>query len=197
MEANTGSRASPHWRVLYEAAVLEIDAEKLPQRIAQAQSAIMDRVEDLNHSCDGSESKALIDALNVCVTFAKWRILTAKHKIPVTPTIFPFLRARAKHMFPKNNPDLAVAFVDCPYCDGENAITKTGLLPSQGEFQDREVACQHCTSLFLLSESKKGVRTRRPNVQLNSESVVVKPEIAAEQMKREAAQVSRPTERVE
>jgi hypothetical protein len=31
---------------------------------------------------------------------------------------------------------------------------------------------------------------RRPNVQLNSESVVVKPEIAAEQMEKEAAQLS-------
>ena len=65
MEANTGSRASPHWRVLYEAAVLEIDVKKLPHRIAEARNAIMDRVEDLNHSCDSSESEALIDALNV------------------------------------------------------------------------------------------------------------------------------------
>jgi hypothetical protein len=65
MEANTGNRASPHWRALHEAAVLEIDVQKLPQRIAQAQSAIMDRIEDLNHSCDNSESQALMDALNV------------------------------------------------------------------------------------------------------------------------------------
>jgi hypothetical protein len=34
---------------------------------------------------------------------------------------------------------------------------------------------------------------RRPNVQLNSESVVVKPEIAAEQMEKEATQASMPT----
>src|SRR5207248_10026357 len=34
---------------------------------------------------------------------------------------------------------------------------------------------------------------RRPNVQLNSESVVVKPEIAAEQMEKEATQASIPT----
>jgi hypothetical protein len=34
---------------------------------------------------------------------------------------------------------------------------------------------------------------RRPNVQLNSESVVVKPEIAAQQMEKEAAQASIPT----
>jgi hypothetical protein len=63
-------------------------------------------------------------------------------------------------MFPPNNPDLVVAFVDCPYCDGENVITKTGLLPSQGEFSDCEIACQHCSSLFLLSESEKGARAR-------------------------------------
>ena len=65
MEANTGKGAPPHWRVLYQAAVLEIDINKLPQRIAEAQSAIMDQIEDLNHSCDGSESQALTDALNV------------------------------------------------------------------------------------------------------------------------------------
>lgn len=63
-------------------------------------------------------------------------------------------------MFPKKDPDLVVTFVDCPYCDGENAITKAGLLPSQGEFPDREVACRHCSSLFLTSESEKGIRTR-------------------------------------
>ena len=65
MEANTGNRASPHWRDLFEAAILEIDVQRLPQRIDQAQNAIMDRVEDLNHSCDSSESHALMDALNV------------------------------------------------------------------------------------------------------------------------------------
>src|SRR5262249_23509939 len=65
MEASTGKRASPNWHALYEAAVLEIDLNKLPHRIAEAQDAIMDRIEDLNHSCDGSERRALIDALNV------------------------------------------------------------------------------------------------------------------------------------
>ncbi len=63
-------------------------------------------------------------------------------------------------MFQKKSPDLVVAFVDCPYCDGENVITKTGLHPSRREFPDREIACLHCSSLFLLSETEKGVRTR-------------------------------------
>jgi hypothetical protein len=65
MGAGTGNRASPPWRTLYEAAVLEIDSNKLPERIAEAERAIMDRMEDLNHSGDGSESHALMNALNV------------------------------------------------------------------------------------------------------------------------------------
>ena len=36
MEANTGKRASPNWRALYEAAVLELDPEKIPASIAEA-----------------------------------------------------------------------------------------------------------------------------------------------------------------
>jgi hypothetical protein len=65
MESNTGSGASEYWRVLYQAAVLEIDPNKLPQRIAEAKGAIMDRIEDFIHSGDGSESQALTNALNV------------------------------------------------------------------------------------------------------------------------------------
>ena len=65
MEANTGKRASPNWRALYEAAVLELDPEKIPARIAEAQRAVMDRMEDLNRSSDGAESQALMNALNV------------------------------------------------------------------------------------------------------------------------------------
>ncbi len=62
MEANAGNRASPNWRALYEAAVLELDPEKISARIAEAQRAVM--MEDLNRS-DGSESEALMNALNV------------------------------------------------------------------------------------------------------------------------------------
>lgn len=65
MKANSGDRASPHWRVLYRAAILEIDVNKLGALIVEAQNAIMDRIEDLNHSCDSSESQTLMDALNV------------------------------------------------------------------------------------------------------------------------------------
>jgi hypothetical protein len=62
--ANTRSRASPQWRTLYKAAFLELDRDKLPQRITDAQQAIMDRMEDLNRSEDGPESEAALDALN-------------------------------------------------------------------------------------------------------------------------------------
>jgi hypothetical protein len=65
MEAKTGNGGSSNWRVLYEAAVLEIDPKKVPQRLADAQSAIMNRMEDLNKSSDGSESQALMNALDV------------------------------------------------------------------------------------------------------------------------------------
>jgi hypothetical protein len=65
MRPNTGSRGSPHWRTLYEAAILELDCGQVLQRIAEAQRAIMDRMEDMNRSENGSESEALIKALNV------------------------------------------------------------------------------------------------------------------------------------
>ena len=64
MEANTGNHASPNWRALYEAAVLELDPGKVPARIAEAQRGIMNQMEDVNRS-DGSESEALLNALNV------------------------------------------------------------------------------------------------------------------------------------
>jgi hypothetical protein len=51
-------------RTLYETAILELDRDKLLQRITQAQHAIMDRIEALNRCDDGSESEALINALN-------------------------------------------------------------------------------------------------------------------------------------
>lgn len=65
MRPNTGSRGSPPWRTLYEAAILELDCGQVLQRIAEAQRAIMDRMEDMNRSENGSESEALIKALNV------------------------------------------------------------------------------------------------------------------------------------
>jgi hypothetical protein len=62
--ANTVKRAYPCWYTPYKAALLEFDIDKLPQRITEAQHAVMDRMIVLDgRDCGGSESEALINAL--------------------------------------------------------------------------------------------------------------------------------------
>jgi hypothetical protein len=52
-----------NWKLLYEAALLESDAGKLPERITTAKSAILDRIEEsLTHPLPG-EHRAMDDAL--------------------------------------------------------------------------------------------------------------------------------------
>ena len=51
------------WRVLYEAAILENDEERLVEKITAAKSAICDRVEDL-HTTGDPERVALQRAWN-------------------------------------------------------------------------------------------------------------------------------------
>jgi hypothetical protein len=63
--ANTGSRDSSQWRSLYEAAVLELNHDKLRERIAEARHAILDRMEDLSRSKGSTEDEELINALTV------------------------------------------------------------------------------------------------------------------------------------
>ena len=54
---------SKHWKPLYEAALLESDSTKLPERITTARSAILDRIEEsLTHPLPG-EHRAMDDAL--------------------------------------------------------------------------------------------------------------------------------------
>ena len=65
MEADSGNREVPYWRTLYEAAVLELDANKQLERIAEAEHAIMDRIDDLNRSNDRAEREMLDNALTV------------------------------------------------------------------------------------------------------------------------------------
>lgn len=51
------------WKPLYEAALAETDAGKLPERIQTARDAILDRIEEtLTHSLP-SECRAIDDAL--------------------------------------------------------------------------------------------------------------------------------------
>jgi hypothetical protein len=54
----------PHWRCLYEAAVLEVNEAKLPDRIEEARKAIHARLGELTSSAQNSEWEPLIDALN-------------------------------------------------------------------------------------------------------------------------------------
>jgi hypothetical protein len=53
----------PKWKQLYAAAMLELDSTKLPQRIAEAYQAILNRVEDLHMRSPEGEQHALNDAV--------------------------------------------------------------------------------------------------------------------------------------
>ena len=58
-----------HWRDLYTAALVELSSDKLPQRIRDAQRAIVDEIE-----CRGGfqmEHQALLDALLVLLDLEK------------------------------------------------------------------------------------------------------------------------------
>jgi hypothetical protein len=54
--------ASP-WKALYEAALLETDSSKLPERITAARNAILDRIEEILTDPIPSEHRAMNDAL--------------------------------------------------------------------------------------------------------------------------------------
>ena len=55
--------SSTNWKQLYQAALLETDTDKLPERITTARSAILDRIEEsFAHSLPG-EHRAMDEAL--------------------------------------------------------------------------------------------------------------------------------------
>jgi hypothetical protein len=54
---------SSTWKDLYECAMLELDNSRLPERIAAAHRAIVDRAEELVASQSDDEHYALNDAL--------------------------------------------------------------------------------------------------------------------------------------
>ena len=63
---------APQWKRLYEAAILELDPAKLLRRIAVAQSAVLDQIEDgVSKALDGQQL-ALRDALHMLSTL--WTI---------------------------------------------------------------------------------------------------------------------------
>ena len=57
------SPSQPEWKPLYEAALFETDETKVPERIARARSAILDRIEDTLKKSIGGEHRAIDDAL--------------------------------------------------------------------------------------------------------------------------------------
>jgi hypothetical protein len=58
-----GTSLSSAWKELYEGAMLELDSRKLPERIAAAQRAIVDRAEEIVTDQSDDEHYALNDAL--------------------------------------------------------------------------------------------------------------------------------------
>jgi len=59
------------WKLLYEAALLETDGSKLPERITVARAAILDRIEESLRSPLPSEHRAMDDALRNLRRLAK------------------------------------------------------------------------------------------------------------------------------
>src|SRR5689334_12913360 len=55
--------AQPRWRQLCNVAVLELDTEKLPGRIDEARTAVLDRIENGVQNLSEGERFALHDAL--------------------------------------------------------------------------------------------------------------------------------------
>ena len=66
-EDNTPSTPNvrfPHWQLEYQAALLEVDPQKLPERVKAAEAAIFLRQQALVHSSDGhAEREAIEDAM--------------------------------------------------------------------------------------------------------------------------------------
>ena len=54
----------PHWKQLCLDAVSELDGNKLPQRLADARSAVLDRIEDNFSKPSNDEQLALRNALD-------------------------------------------------------------------------------------------------------------------------------------
>ena len=65
MAADPGDRASEKWQGLYRAAVVELDPNRLLERITEAENAIRKRIEESHHPDGNVESEALMSALGV------------------------------------------------------------------------------------------------------------------------------------
>jgi hypothetical protein len=58
-------RPLPHWRKLYEDAILELDIAKIPRRIEDARKAIQSAIVELSSHGKNEDCKQLLDALTV------------------------------------------------------------------------------------------------------------------------------------
>jgi len=58
-----GASQNGEWHELYQAAMLELDNDKMSQRIFDARHAILDRAEEIITGSPGDERSALNDAL--------------------------------------------------------------------------------------------------------------------------------------
>jgi hypothetical protein len=67
-ETRRKSAGHPPWRQLCEAAVLELDPKKLIERIAEARTAVLGRIEDRLLVSSEGELLALQDALHMLTT---------------------------------------------------------------------------------------------------------------------------------
>ena len=90
---STGSFKSPnsrYWRQLYRAALSEIDKSKLPERIAEAERAVVLRARELFQAAgdNGEETEALVSCLSW-----KWR---KRSSVKITERTYE-KRAQALH----------------------------------------------------------------------------------------------------
>jgi len=68
---STANHRSPlEWKHLYEAAVLELDRQRLPMRIEEARQAILRRLHDITGE-DVTEKEPLTNALHVLQDLGK------------------------------------------------------------------------------------------------------------------------------
>jgi hypothetical protein len=75
METGAGSHVSRRWKVLYQAAVLELDRNRILQRIAEAESAINERIAVAVRASTGLEEvEGLTNALTVLHDLRKMAI---------------------------------------------------------------------------------------------------------------------------
>ena len=70
---------TPGWKQLVES-VLLANPETLPQRLQEAQDAIMDEIEDSFHSASLTERQALINAMNSLRELRRVSVLTVPSK---------------------------------------------------------------------------------------------------------------------